>query len=109
MNYVRALTAVGPGREGLGQFPQMLSQDRVLLEDSADRPPTLPGKKPTRQTRRWENKGRNGPVSREDCAVLVPLLNRDADSLSGPELAIQNSLIACLIVCEITARLSVTG
>ena len=42
-------------------------------------------------------------------AAFAPLLNGDVGSLSGPELAIQNSLIACLIVCEITARLSVTG
>lgn len=46
---------------------------------------------------------------KESQAGFSLLLNGDVSSLPGPELAIQSSLIACLIVCEITVRLAVAG
>lgn len=46
---------------------------------------------------------------KESQAGFSLLLNEGASSLPGPELAIQSSLIACLIVCEITVRLAEAG
>jgi hypothetical protein len=51
----------------------------------------------------------NQQVDKERKKVPNVLLDGDSGGLTGPELAIQNGLIVCLIVCKITARLSVTG